>query len=67
MKAQSGWVVIVGIVCVTALEITAITSGMNGATFGTALAAITGLVGYSARLFQEKRKESKESERRIVP
>lgn len=35
---------IVGIVCITVLEVCAIVTGLNGTTFATVLATITGIV-----------------------
>ena len=47
------------ILCITALEIVAISQGVNGATFGLALAAIAGLGGWEAKVLKDKIKGGK--------
>lgn len=49
--------VIIAILCITALEITAMLCGVDGAVFGIAIAAISGLGGYQ---IHKKRTEAKE-------
>lgn len=49
---------IVAILCITALEVTAILCGVNGAVFGIAIAAISGLGGYEIHK-QRAKKEQK--------
>lgn len=50
---------IVAIICITGLEIVALTADINGAIFGIAITAIAGLGGYEIRVLQEKKKEKK--------
>jgi len=45
---------ILAILCITALEIVAITQGINGVTFSLALAAIAGLGGWEAKVIKDK-------------
>jgi len=37
---------VVGVICITAMEITALLKGIDGHLFSTSLASVTGLVGY---------------------
>lgn len=50
---------IIAILCITALEIVAITQGVNGAILGIVVAAIAGLGGYELKVLRDKRKEKK--------
>lgn len=51
--------VIIAILCITALEIVAISQGIDGATFGLALVAIAGLGGWEAKVIKDKIKGGK--------
>ena len=51
---------IIAILCITALEIVAITQGINGATFGLVVAAVAGLGGWQAKMLKDKIKGGKE-------
>jgi len=51
--------VIVAILCITALEVVALTQGVDGAVFGVVIAAIAGLGGYEIKVLRDKRKEKK--------
>ena len=50
---------VIAILCITALEIVAITQGVNGATFGLAIAAVAGLGGWEAKMIKDKMKGGK--------
>ncbi|GAH85550.1 unnamed protein product [marine sediment metagenome] len=54
----NAWIRIVGCCCICILETAAIIKGVNGATFGIAIAAIGGIVGSTspiiANLFKSK-------------
>uniref|UniRef100_A0A6M3JXP9 Uncharacterized protein n=1 Tax=viral metagenome TaxID=1070528 RepID=A0A6M3JXP9_9ZZZZ len=50
---------IIAILCITALEVVAITQGVNGATFGLVVAAIAGLGGWEAKVLRDKIKGGK--------
>jgi len=50
------WTVIVAIVCIAGLEALAMVKGVNGALFGIAIAAISGLGGYQIKIIRDKRK-----------
>jgi len=45
---------IVAIICIAALEVIAITQGIDGATFGLVVAAIAGLAGWQAKNIKDK-------------
>lgn len=51
---------ILAILCITALEIVAITQGVNGATFGLVIAALAGLGGWQAKNIKDKLKGGKQ-------
>lgn len=50
---------IIAILCITALEIVAITQGVNGAILGIVVAAIAGLGGWQAKNLRDKMKGGK--------
>lgn len=50
---------IIAILRITALEVIAITQGINGATFGLAIAAVAGLGGWEAKMIKDKIKGGK--------
>ncbi len=47
MKPSRFKVIIVAIVCITAIEITALLAGFNGLAFTTAVAAVASLAGWT--------------------
>lgn len=51
---------ILAILCITALEVVAITQGVNGAVLGIVIAAIAGLGGYEIKVLRDKRKGGKQ-------
>lgn len=51
--------VIIAILCITALEVVALTQGIDGAIFGVAIAAIAGLGGYEIKAVIDKAKGGK--------
>ena len=46
MKVSRNFVVMVGIICITAIEVTALLTGLDGQLFLSSIAGISGLVGY---------------------
>jgi len=48
--------IIVAILCITILEAIALATGIDGAIFGVAIAAIAGLGGYEIKSQRDKRK-----------
>jgi len=50
------WIPIVAIVCITLLESIALIHGIDGAIFGIAIAAISGLGGYEMHKVRTKPK-----------
>lgn len=56
--SPNAWIRITGCICICILEAIAIIKGVNGATFGIAIAAIGAVVGSAspviARLFKTK-------------
>lgn len=55
---------IFAILCITGLEIVALTTGINGAIFGVAIAAIAGLGGYEIKVLRDKRKGGNNAKRK---
>ncbi len=51
---------ILAILCITALEVVAITQGVNGAVLGLVIAAIAGLGGWQAKNIKDKIKGGKQ-------
>ena len=51
---------IIAILCITGLEVVALTQGIDGAIFGIAIAAIAGLGGYEVKVWRDKRKGGKQ-------
>lgn len=49
----------VAIACIAAVEVFALSQGIDGALLGVAIAAIAGLGGYELRAFIEKNKRGK--------
>ena len=47
---------ILAILCITALEVVAISQGINGATVGIVIAALAGLGGWQAKNIKDKLK-----------
>lgn len=47
--------IIIAIACITILESIALMKGVDGAIFGIAIAAISGLVGYQVKSQREKK------------
>ena len=45
---------ILAILCVTAIEVVAISQGINGALIGISIAAIAGLGGWEAKVIKDK-------------
>ncbi len=50
---------ILAILCITAIEVVAISQGINGAMMGIAVAAIAGLGGWEAKVIKDKIKGGK--------
>ena len=50
------WTPIIAMVCITGLEVFAISQGINGATFGIVLVVLAGLGGYEIKSILGKRK-----------
>lgn len=50
------WAPIIAMICITALEMMALISGINGATFGIVVAALAGLGGFQLKAYIDKRK-----------
>ena len=53
------WAPIVAMICITGLEAVALLNGVDGALFGIAIAAISGLGGYQIKILKDKRKGGK--------
>lgn len=48
---------VIAMLCITGLEIVALTQGVNGAIFGIVIAAIAGLGGYEVKVLKNKLKK----------
>lgn len=48
--------IVIAMLCITALEVTAIANSIDGAALGLVVAAIAGLGGYEAKIWRDKRK-----------
>ena len=53
------WTPVIAMLCITTLEIVAITQDIDGAVLGIVVAALAGLGGYELKSYREKRKEGK--------
>lgn len=53
------WTPIIAIICIAGLEVVALINGVNGALFGIAIAAISGLGGYRIKTLKDKKKGDK--------
>lgn len=50
---------ILAILCITTIEVVAISQGINGALIGIAIAALAGLGGWEAKVIKDKIKGGK--------
>ncbi|NVM22280.1 MAG: hypothetical protein HWN68_10935 [Desulfobacterales bacterium] len=50
---------VIAMLCITGLEVVALTNGINGAIFGVAIAAIAGLGGYEIKVLRDKKRGGK--------
>lgn len=55
---------IIAMICITGLEIAAIVCGIDGAVFGIAIAAISGLGGYEIHAVRTQQEKKQSQERR---
>ena len=51
--------IIIAILCISILEVCAMVQGIDGAMFGVAIAAISGLAGYQVKAVKDKVKGGK--------